>query len=334
MKLGLAGTGRIGACHAETLRNLDDVDSVIVADLDPARARQTAEKLGVGFVPDIDSLFGAGLDGLVVAAATDAHPELILRAVAAGLPVFCEKPVAGDIEGTLRVVDRIAESDVPVQIGFQRRFDAGYTAARAAVADGRLGWIHTLRATTCDPAPPPAEYIATSGGFFRDCSVHDFDIIRWVTGHEVTEVYAVGANRGADFFRAAGDVDTVGALLTLDDDTIALVSGTRYNAAGYDVRLEVLGAEGDLVVGLDDNVPLRSAEPGVTWPAGRAYPGFMERFRAAYEAELAGFVGLVAGRVATSPCTVLDALAAFYVAAACDVSRREHRPVRLDEVRR
>jgi myo-inositol 2-dehydrogenase/D-chiro-inositol 1-dehydrogenase len=334
VKLGLAGTGRIGACHAETLRNLDDVDSVVVADLDPVRARQTADKLGVGFAPDIDALFGTGLDGLVVAAATNAHPELILRAVAAGLPVFCEKPVAGDIAGTLRVVDRIAESDVSVQIGFQRRFDAGYTAARAAVADGRLGWIHTLRATTLDPAPPPAEYIATSGGFFRDCSVHDFDIIRWVTGHEVVEVYAVGANRGADFFRAAGDVDTVGALLTLDDDTIALVSGTRYNAAGYDVRLEVLGASGDLVVGLDDNVPLRSAEPGVRWPGGRAYPGFMERFRAAYETELAAFVGLVAGRVAGSPCTVVDALEAFYIAAACDVSRREHRPVRLAEVRR
>jgi myo-inositol 2-dehydrogenase/D-chiro-inositol 1-dehydrogenase len=331
MRLGLAGTGRIGACHAETLHQLADV---VVADADPARARQTADKLGVEFAADVDALFAARLDGIVIATATDAHPELILRAVDAGLPVFCEKPVAGDIAGTLRVVDRVAASDVPVQIGFQRRFDAGYTAARDAVAAGRLGWVHTLRATTCDPAPPPAEYIATSGGFFRDCSVHDFDIIRWVTGREVVEVYAVGANRGADFFRAAGDVDTVGVVLTMDDDTIALVTGTRYNAAGYDVRLEVLGAQGNLVVGLDDGVPLRSAEPGVTWPAGRPYPGFMERFRGAYETELAAFAALVADGGTRSPCTVGDALAAFYIAEACDVSRNEHRPVAIAEIRR
>ncbi|HEY3606780.1 MAG TPA: Gfo/Idh/MocA family oxidoreductase, partial [Pseudonocardiaceae bacterium] len=195
MRLGLVGVGRIGAFHAETLRQLADV---VVADVDPVRAREVAEKLGVDFAVSVDALFASGLDGLVIAAPTDAHPALILRAVSAGLPVFCEKPVAGDIEGTLRVVDRIASADVPVQIGFQRRFDAGYMAAREAVFAGRLGWIHTLRATTCDPAPPPAAYIATSGGFFRDCSVHDFDIIRWVTGREVTEVYAVGANRGAD----------------------------------------------------------------------------------------------------------------------------------------
>ncbi|HEY0803961.1 MAG TPA: Gfo/Idh/MocA family oxidoreductase, partial [Pseudonocardiaceae bacterium] len=161
MRLGLAGTGRIGAFHAETLRQLADV---VVADADPVRARQTADKLGVGFAADVDTLFSSGLDGIVIAAATDAHPDLILRAVAAGLPVFCEKPVARDVEGTLRVVDRIASSDVPVQIGFQRRFDAGYLAAREAIAAGRLGWVHTLRAITCDPAPPPAEYVATSGG--------------------------------------------------------------------------------------------------------------------------------------------------------------------------
>jgi myo-inositol 2-dehydrogenase/D-chiro-inositol 1-dehydrogenase len=333
MRLGLIGTGRIGAFHAGTLRKLDQVDSVAVTDADPVRARQTADLLGLEFAENVEALFATGLDGVVIAAATAAHPELILRAVAAGVPVFCEKPVATDIDGTLRVIDRIADSDVPVQIGFQRRFDAGYRAAREAVLAGRLGWVHTLRAITMDPAPPPAEYIATSGGFFRDCSVHDFDIIRWVTGREITEVYAVGANRGADFFRAAGDVDTAAALLTLDDGTLAMVSGTRYNAAGYDVRLEVLGSEGDLVAGLDEQVPLRSAEPGIAWPTGPAYPSFMARFGSAYETELAAFTEVAAGRAGT-PCTATDALEAFYVAEACEVSRREHRPVSLSEIRR
>lgn len=333
LKLGLAGAGRIGAFHAETLRGLDTVDTVVVADVDPARARQTAEKLDLSFAPDIDALFAAGLDGLVIAAPTSAHPELIIRAVAAGIPVFSEKPVAADIDGTLRVIERIDGSGVPVQVGFQRRFDAGYRLARSAVSAGQLGWIHTLRATTLDPAPPPAAYLPTSGGIFRDCSVHDFDIIRWVVGCEVAEVYAVGANRGAEFFRAAGDVDTAGAMLTLADDGIAFVSASRYNAAGYDVRLELLGSTTSLVVGLDDRVPLRSAEPGVPWPGRAPYPGFMERFRAAYETELAVFVDVAAGRV-ESPCTVRDALEAFYVAEACEVSRRERRPVPLSAIRR
>jgi myo-inositol 2-dehydrogenase/D-chiro-inositol 1-dehydrogenase len=247
--------------------------------------------------------------------------------------VFCEKPVAADIPGTLAVIDRIGASDVPVQIGFQRRFDAGYAAARAAVASGELGWLHTLRATTFDPAPPPAEYVAHSGGLFRDCGVHDFDIIRWVSGREVSEVYAIGANRGERFFADAGDVDTAAATLTLDDDTLATVSLTRYNGAGYDVRLEALGSVSGVVVGLDDRAPLRSVEPGVAPLPGPAYPGFMERFRPAYTTELRAFLDVVAGR-APSPCVAADALEAFYIAEACEVSRRERRPVKLAEVRR
>jgi myo-inositol 2-dehydrogenase / D-chiro-inositol 1-dehydrogenase len=331
MRIGLAGTGRIGAFHADTLNRLDAVDSVVIADIDAARAQQAASKLGVEFAPSIDDLFAAGLDGVVIAAATGAHPELIGRGVAAGVPVFCEKPVAPDIDGTLAVLNSIGDS--PVQIGFQRRFDAGYAFAREQLANGTLGWLHTVRANTFDPAPPPAEYIATSGGFFRDCGVHDFDIIRWVTGREIAEVYAVGTNRGADFFRAAGDVDTMGAVLTLDDDTLALVSGTRYNAAGYDVRMELLGSAESLSVGLDQQLPLRSAEAGISWPTGPAHPTFIERFRTAYAAELAAFTTVVAGEIG-SPCTVADALEAFYVAEACELSRREHRPVRVDEVRK
>jgi myo-inositol 2-dehydrogenase/D-chiro-inositol 1-dehydrogenase len=331
MRIGLAGTGRIGAFHADTLNRLDAVDSVVIADIDTARAEATAGKLGVEFVPGIDALFTSGLDGVVIAAATGAHQELIGRGVVAGLPVFCEKPVAPDIPGTVAVLDTIGDS--PVQIGFQRRFDAGYAAARSDLASGKLGWLHTIRANTFDPAPPPAEYIKTSGGFFRDCSVHDFDILRWVTGREVVEVYAIGSNRGAEFFREADDVDTMGAVLTLDDDTIALVSGTRYNAAGYDVRMELLGSADSVSVGLDQQLPLRSAEAGISWPTGPAHPTFIERFRAAYETELRAFTQVVAGEIA-SPCTVRDALEAFYVAEACELSRREHRPVRVAEVRR
>jgi myo-inositol 2-dehydrogenase/D-chiro-inositol 1-dehydrogenase len=291
-----------------------------------------AEDLGARWVPDADALFATGLDGLVIAAHTGAHAELILRGAEAGVAVFCEKPVAASIAETVAVLRKIDTVDGRVQIGFQRRFDAGYTAARAAVADGSLGWIHTLRGGTLDPAPPPQSYVAVSGGIFRDCSVHDFDIVRWVTGREVVEVYAAGSNRGAPFFSAYEDVDTATAMLRMDDDALALLSATRYNPAGYDVRLEVLGSRGSVAVGLDDSTPLRSVEPGVDWPAGPASTGFLDRFRPAYVAELEAFLDLTAGR-APSACTVADALEATYIAEACDVSRREKRPVRMAEVR-
>ena len=333
MRLGLAGTGRIGTAHAETLKGFEEVESVVVADVDTARAPSAAAKLGVEATATLEELFAAGLDGLVVTAATDAHPGLIIAAVDAGMPVFCEKPVAADIPGTLAVIDRIGASDVPVQIGFQRRFDAGYAAARAAVASGELGWLHTLRATTFDPAPPPAEYVAHSGGLFRDCGVHDFDIIRWVSGREVEEVYAIGANRGERFFADAGDVDTAAATLTLDDGTLATVSLTRYNGAGYDVRLDVLGSVSGVVVGLDDRAPLRSVEPGVAAAAGAGVPGVHGALPPGVHDGAGAFLDVVAGR-APSPCVAADALEAFYIAEACELSRRERRPVGLAEVRR
>ncbi|WP_327101214.1 Gfo/Idh/MocA family oxidoreductase [Nocardia vinacea] len=333
LTVGLAGVGRIGTSHAETLKHLPGVDTVIVADADAERAHVAAGKLGLQAVSDIDALLAAPLDGLVIATATDSHPELITRAVDAGIPVFCEKPVAADIQGTLSVITHIQNSTVPVQIGFQRRFDAGYRAARDAIASGALGWLHTLRATTLDPAPPPAEYIPRSGGLFRDCGVHDFDIIRWVTGREVVEVYATGANRGEQFFADAGDVDTAAVLLRLDDGALATVSLGRYNGAGYDVRLEALGSRGNAIVGLDDRSPLTSVEPDYAPSGLPAYPGFMERFRRAYTDELAAFLSVVSGELA-NPCTPADALEAFYIAEACELSRHERRPVALTEVRR
>ncbi|MFE2578803.1 Gfo/Idh/MocA family oxidoreductase [Streptomyces sp. NPDC059378] len=332
MRIGILGLGRIGAFHAETLSGLDAVRSLVVADPFARAAKAAGERFGAEVADSPEALLAAGVDGVVVAAATDAHPALILAAVDAGVPVFCEKPVARTMREGVEVMKAVQGRGVPVQIGFNRRFDAGFAAARAAVGSGELGRLHTVRSTTLDPAPPTAAYVAASGGIFRDCSVHDFDIVRWVTGREVTEVYAVGGNRGADFIREAGDADTTGAVLTLDDGTIALVSNSRHNARGYDVRLELHGFSDSIAVGLDDKLPLRSVEPGVRFPAGPPHDFFMDRFGDAYRAELAAFTEVVAG-TRPSPCTITDALEAGWVAEACTLSLREHRPVRLDEVR-
>ncbi|MEV0692995.1 Gfo/Idh/MocA family oxidoreductase [Streptomyces sp. NPDC050388] len=332
MRIGILGLGRIGAFHAETLSGLDAVESLVVSDPFADAAKAAADRFGAEVADSPEAVLAAGVDGVVVAAATDAHPGLILACVDAGVPVFCEKPVAGTMAEGVRVLKAVEGRDVPIQIGYNRRFDAAFVAARAAVHGGELGTLHTVRSTTLDPAPPPAAYIAASGGIFRDCSVHDFDIIRWVTGREVTEVYAVGGNRGADYIKEAGDADTTGAILTLDDGTIAVVSNSRHNARGYDVRMEIHGFKDSIAVGLEDKLPLRSVEPGVTFPAGTPHDFFMDRFTAAYRAELTAFTEVVAGS-RPSPCTIEDALEAGWIAEACTLSLHEHRPVTLEEVR-
>ncbi|SDS90747.1 Gfo/Idh/MocA family protein [Microlunatus soli] len=330
MRIGLVGTGRIGAFHASTLAGLDQVDEVVLTDAVPGAAETLAAEHGYGTAPDVDTLLGQ-VDGVVITTPTTTHAALLRQTVAAGLPTFCEKPVAMTLDESIELVDLVESSTVPVQIGFQRRFDTGYRRARDAVRSGDLGFVHTLRANTHDQAPPPAAYIPTSGGLFRDCSIHDFDIIRFVTGREVLSVYGVGANKGDDFFTEGGDVDTCAAVLTLDDDTVVTVSATRYNGAGHDVRLEVMGSAGTVGVGFDDSLAVRSAEDGVDYPRGPQKWSFMERFQPAYRRELGVFADLVAGRV-SSPCTVRDGLQAFRIAEACELSRRRRARVDLAEI--
>ncbi len=334
MRIGLVGAGRIGAFHAATLRGLECVEQVVVTDVDQARAQAVAKELDCDWAPEVGTIFRSGrsgLDGVAICTPASSHLELIELAQDARLTTFCEKPLAADLASTRRIAQRVADGDVPVHIGFQRRFDAGYLAAQAAVTSGSLGWIHTIRATTNDAAPPQPTYLPASGGFFRDCSIHDFDAVRFVTGREVVSVFAVGQNRGASFFAESDDIDAAAAVLTMDDGTIALISGSRYNARGYDVRLEALGSKDSVCVGMDERLPLGSVEAGVDFPSGMPYTDFMERFHQAYVDELTAFTDLVAGTIET-PCSADEALQAFLVAEACDLSRRQGRPVRMDEV--
>lgn len=330
MRIGLAGTGRIGAFHAATLAALDEVEQVVVTDVVPQSAARLAEEHGYGLADDLDDLLSQ-VDGLVVTTSTVAHAPTLRTAVAAGMPTFCEKPVAATLDETVELVKLVQASGVPVHVGFQRRFDVGYARARAAVRSGELGFVHTVRVNTHDQSPPPAGYLPTSGGLFRDCSVHDFDILRFVTGREVASAYAVGANKGDAFFTDAGDIDTGAAVLTLDDGTLVLASATRYNGGGHDVRMEVMGSAGTIGVGYDDSLAVTSAEQGVDFPRGPRKWSFMERFQPAYVAELTAFCDVVAGR-STSPCTVSDALQAFRIAEACERSRETGRVTALDEI--
>ncbi|MFJ8600855.1 Gfo/Idh/MocA family oxidoreductase [Streptomyces shenzhenensis] len=331
MRIGVIGTGRIGTVHANTLSRHREVGSLILTDADPARAQELAHRLGETAAPGVDEIFTWGVDAVVITTATSAHAELIGRAARSALPVFCEKPIALDLPGTLHALAEVDAAGTVLQMGFQRRFDTGYAGAREAVRARRLGRLHTVRALTADQSPPPPAWLPLSGGLFRDTLIHDFDALRWVTGREVVDVYATGSDAGPAMFREAGDLDTGAAVLTLDDGTLATATATRLNGAGYDVRMELAGELDTVVVGLDDRTPVASTEPTGPPPADKPWAGFLERFGPAYEAELCAFVEVVRGERA-NPCDGHEALQALRVAEACEVSRRERRPVRLTEV--
>ena len=330
MHVGLVGAGRIGAYHARVLADTDGVDRVSVADADPARARAVAGSTGAEPAADAAELVDRGVDALVIAAATPAHAELIHLALDAGLPCFCEKPIALDLETTDAVVEHVDRTGTMLQMGFQRRFDPGYTAAREAVDPGRLGRLYLVRLAGHDPAPPHEGYVPESGGIFRDLHIHDFDVLRWLTGREVVEVYADGSVLADPMFERYGDVDTAAAVLRLDDGALAILSGTRHDPLGYDIRTELFGSGDSIAVGLDRHTPLRSVEHDVAAPTD-AYPDFMHRFDAAYRRELGAFVA-AASNGGQSPCTALDARRALEIAVAADRSRAERRPVRVAEV--
>ena len=332
MRIGLIGTGRTGTFHARTLTAEPEVSELLVTDVDAALAGRVAADLGATLAPSPDELLTRDLDAVVIASATSSHAGLIQAAAAQGVPVFCEKPIALDLPGTKAALRTVDETGVLLQIGFMRRFDAGYAAARAAVRSGSLGRLHTVRAATSDPAPPPAAYLPLSGGLYRDCLVHDFDAVRWVTGREVVSVYAAGSDAGPEMFREAGDVDTAAVLLTLEDGLLCTATATRVNGAGYDVRMEVAGEKDQIAVGLDARTPLTSVEPAAA-PAAPVdpWPGFLERFAPAYESELSAFLRVVRGE-APNPCDGYEALAALRVAEACELSRAEGRPVAMSEL--
>ncbi len=329
MRLGLIGAGRIGSNHAGIIMGLEAVAELLIADAAPERAGELAAALPRGRAADLDELFATS-DGVLIATTTDTHAELLHRAAASGVTAFCEKPIALDLESTRRVVAAVDEAGIDVQMGFQRRYDPAMAAIRRRLDSGDLGTPYLVRSQTHDPAPPPLDYIPVSGGIFKDCLIHDIDIVRHVSGQEVIAVTAAGAVLGFDEIGRLGDVDTAAAVLELSGGTLAQLSALRHDPVGYDVRLEVFGSKDSVAAGWHDRTPIRTLEP-TGRPLTDPITTFWDRFDAAYRAELAAFVEVVAGR--QRPLSNHhDAYEDLRVAAACDLAMAEGRRVEMREV--
>ena len=330
MRISVLGVGRLGASHAAMLAALPGVSQLTVYDADPARAKDVAAPLKARAVGSLDEAF-AEAEAMVIVTPTDTHAPLIKRAIDQGLPTFCEKPIAIRIPETRDIVEHVTRKNGRLQIGFQRRFDAGYRKAQTELQSGALGAVYSFLMVSCDRLPPPDTYIKSSGGQFKDQFIHDFDITRWLFGQEVVEVTATGSTKGVPRYDAMGDVGTSAVMLKLADGTLGLMTALRHNEAGYDIHVEIHAAKDTLAIGIDPRTPWRSVEADAPTLAGPAYPSFFERFGDAYKAELTHFLQFATGH-AGNPCTAADALEALRIAEAAGRSWRERRTVALSEI--
>jgi myo-inositol 2-dehydrogenase/D-chiro-inositol 1-dehydrogenase len=329
VRVGLIGAGRIGAIHADILRRHHDVSDIIVTDAFPAQAEQVAASCRGESVSSSQELLER-VDAVVICTPADRHVDLIEAAVHAGVPALCEKPLAMNLADADRALAVVSNGDVAVQIGFNRRFDTGYRRARDLVANGGVGEVTLVIGQHHDHDLPSKEYVSRSGGEFIDQLIHDFDILRFVTGREVVRVHAAGATKAFGWFEELDDYAQSVVTLWLDDGTLALLCGSRQDPVGYDVRMEVFGTKDSVAVGLDSRTPLRSLETGVAQPED-PYTEWIPRFGETYAREIDAFIDMVRNG-GPNMCSVKDARTALAIAEASTISAREGRIVRMEEM--
>ena len=335
ISLGIIGAGRIGKVHAQSIMN--HITSARLKTIaDPFMNEETEASLRVLGVSDCTKdykkiLNDPEIDAVLICSSTNTHADISLEAIAAGKHVFCEKPVSQDIAKIRQVMEKLKGTKLKYQVGFNRRFDHNFEAVRAAVANGDVGNVHIVRITSRDPAPPPPEYAAVSGGMFLDMTIHDFDMVRYLTASDVVEVFANGAVLVDPLIGEAGDIDTAIISLKMANGALAVIDNSRKAVYGYDQRAEVFGSKGQASVSNDTNSSLiLSSETGIH--AEKPLYFFLERYMASFTKEVRMFVQAIE-QDSPVPVDINDGLQPVLIAAAALRSLKEHRPVLLSEIK-
>ena len=332
IRIAILGAGRIGRVHARAVAATPGAALVAVADPVESAAREIVAAYG-GELRSVEAIEAAGdVDAVLVCTPTDTHADLIERFARAGLAVFCEKPVDLSVARVRACLDVVEATGATLMIGFQRRFDPDFRALKDVIDTGRIGDVEMVTLTSRDPGPPPADYIRRSGGLFRDMTIHDFDVARWLLCEEVESVQAVGSVLTDPAIRDLGDIDSANVLMATASGRQCTITNTRRAAYGYDQRIEVHGSLGAVSAGNH-----RQANIEIATRDGHSRPPlldfFMTRYAAAYAAEIAAFVDVVANG-APVPTTGRDGLMALALAEAAQRAVDEGRTVRVDEVLR
>ncbi len=333
INLGIIGAGRIGKVHAENIvLRVPGAKVTAIADVNLAAAQDTAARLNIPHVSaDYHAMLtNPDIHAVVVCSATDTHAPIMIEAAAAGKHIFCEKPIALQLDKIDAALAAVEQAGVKLQVGFNRRFDPNFARVRQAVQSGEIGEPHLLHIISRDPAPPPISYIQVSGGIFLDMTIHDFDMARFLVGSEIVEVYTAAAVRVDPAIGAAGDLDTAVIMLKFANGVIGTIDNSRKAVYGYDQRAEVFGSLGAISTA---NVYPNQATISTADHIRRDLPlnFFMERYTESYRVEMQAFIDAITQDIPI-PATGADGRLAVVIGMAARKSYDESRPVRIDEI--
>ncbi|WP_272694870.1 inositol 2-dehydrogenase [Providencia sp. PROV144] len=310
--IALFGAGRIGQVHAVNIAGHKETKLYSVIDPYQPNAVALAEKYQAKVQTTEEAMQDPNIQGVLIASATDTHADLIELAAKHKKVIFCEKPVHLDLERVKQCLKSVKEHDVPLFIGFNRRYDPQFRHLKNLFQQGAIGKAESLIITSRDPSPPPAEYVKVSGGMFRDMTIHDFDMARFMIGEEPCSVYAQGSNVVDPAIGQAGDIDTAFIILKFPSGAMATISNSRRSGYGYDQRIELHGEKGLLTAGnIKENSVALLSEVGCLSAKPEYF--FLQRYHEAYQAEWQHFVDILAGR-AESETTDTDGELALYLA--------------------
>lgn len=334
LKVGIIGAGRIGRVHSESIsKYVKGAEIKAISDVKITEELTAwAKSMGIPEVYDDYKkiLQDPEIDAVLVCSSTNTHAPISIEAAQAGKHVFCEKPVDADPAKIREVLSAVEKAGVKFQVGFNRRFDHNFKAIKDRVAAGDIGEPHVIRVTSRDPEAPPIEYVKVSGGMFFDMTIHDFDMIRYLSGSEVEEVFAVGTVLVNPEIGKAGDIDTAVITLKLKNGAIGVIDNSRKATYGYDQRAEVFGSKGAIHITNDTgSTAVFSGENGVVAEKPKYF--FLERYMQSFADEISCFVDSV---VNDKPTLVNgnDGLQPVLIALAAKKSLEENRPVKLSEI--
>ncbi len=324
------GAGRIGAIHAGNLAASGKARLAHVVDVNEAAAAALAARHGAAASDAVTALHDPAVGAVIIASSTDTHAALVIAAARAGKAIFCEKPIDLSLARVDQALAVVRGAGVPMLVGFNRRFDPSFAELHRRIRTGAIGAVEQVIITSRDPGLPPLDYLKVSGGLFRDMTIHDFDMARWMLGEEPVEVFAHGAALVDPAVAAAGDIDSCMVLLRTASGRMAHINNSRRASYGYDQRVEVHGSLGRLIAG---NRVATTVEQADAQSVSREKPlhFFLERYADAYRIELAAFIDAVTAGTPV-PVGAEDGRQALVLAEAAWRSLRENSPVKVSEI--
>ena len=327
IKFAQFGAGFIGKIHGANIAKHPRAELTYIYDIYPAAAEELAAKLGAKVASSPEEIWASDVDAVLIASSTNTHADLLSGAIQAGKPIYCEKPIDLDIDRVKAVVQQARQTNLPILVGFSRRFDTNHVGIREALQKGELGKLEMMHITARDPKPPALSYIRVSGGQYRDQTIHFFDMLRWLADEDPIEVYAAGASLVDPVIGEAGDVDTSMLILKFPSGALCHINCSRRADYGYDERVELFGSKG---MALSRRKPRREVTlyKGNLIVSDGLHAGWFERMEPTFYQALDALIKTIEGEQVEYP-TLTDGLKAQMIAEAAVESLRLNQPVKI-----